>query len=124
MTDTLFDPVTLAVPDVLANNGGRVRASDPQTSKDAARTVKAGTQRARVLLALADCVLGLNGWEASIACDISRVHAATTRMEELEALGFAHRDGSTRPTDTNCQALVFFATAEGVEASHLLRSRG
>lgn len=106
---TLFD----AAAEELTANEGRVRASDPETSKAAARTVKAGTQRARVLAALANAHDGLNGYEASVRCGITRVHAATTRCEELEELGFARRTGKTRPTDTGCQALVFAITADG-----------
>ena len=106
---TLFD----AAAEELTANEGRYRCSDPETSKAAARTVKAGTQRARVLLALCSARDGLNGYEAAKACGISRVHGATTRLGELEALGFAYRTGQTRETDTRCQALVFFATESG-----------
>ena len=106
----IFSPSAL---DVVAENGGRSRSSDPETSKDAARTVKAGTQRSRVLCALAASPNGLNGWEASVAAQIRRPHAATTRLEELEDLGFAERTSSTRPTDTGCQALVWKITSEG-----------
>lgn len=105
---TLFD----AAAEVTANEG-RYRASDPATSKAAAYVVRAGNTRARVLAALCSASDGLNGWEVSVRCDISRVHAATTRCEELEHLGFATRTGATRPTDTGCEALLFFATPEG-----------
>lgn len=109
---TLFDAV---LEDVIAENGGRVRESDPATSKAAAKVVKAGTQRGRVLLALAQAADGLNGFEASVRCGINRVHAATTRCEELEELGFARRTGDTRPTDTGAQALVWQVTDSGRE---------
>lgn len=114
---TLFD----AAVEELTANEGRVRSSDPETSKAAARVVKAGTQRARVLLALANASDGLNGYEAAVRTGINRVHAATTRCEELERLGFARRTGSTRPTDTGCQALVFEITAEGREIATEMR---
>ena len=106
---TLFD----AAAEELTANEGRYRRTDPSTSKAAARTVKAGSARARVLAALCDAPDGMNGWELSVCCGISRVHAATTRCEELERLGFAYRTGATRPTDTGCEALLFFATESG-----------
>lgn len=106
---TLFD---VAAEELTAQEG-RVRSTDPATSKAAARVVKAGTQRARVLLALANASDGLNGYEAAVRTGISRVHAATTRCEELEALGFARRTGATRPTDTGCMALVFAISEAG-----------
>lgn len=114
---TLFD----AALEELTSDEGRYRASDPDTSKAAARAVRAGTQRARVLLALANASDGLNGWEASVRCDIRRVHAATTRCEELEALGFARRTGATRPTDSGCQALVFAITDAGRQLANEMR---
>lgn len=110
-------------PQHLVANEGRYRQSDPETSKKAALSVKAGTQRARVFDALCDAPDGLNGWEASVKAGIRRPHAATTRCEELEVLGFARRDGSTRPTDTGCSALVFFATDAGRDAVLHLRER-
>lgn len=116
MTDTpsLFDP---GVADVVAETGGRARSADPLTSKDAAKSVKAGTQRARILLALTEAPNGLNGWEAAERCGIFRVHGATTRLEELEALGMVRRDGTTRATDSGKQALVFFITDAGRAAA-------
>lgn len=117
---SLFDA---GVSEVVADNGGRVRSTDPETSKAAARTVKAGTQRARILTALVDASNGLNGWEAAVRCGIFRVHGATTRLEELEELGMVRRDGSTRPTDSGKQALIFYATDAGrTAAAELARS--
>lgn len=100
---------------------GRYRQSDPETSKKAAHKVKAGTQRVRILAALASSPDGLNGWEAAKACDISRVHGATTRLNELVELGLAYRTGATRPTDTGCEALVFFASERGLSEAQALR---
>lgn len=119
MTVEQLDLLAPGACDVLAQEG-RYRASDPETSKKAAQTVKAGTQRFRVLAALCSSPDGLNGWEASVKAGIRRPHAATTRCEELEDLGFAYRTGATRPTDTGCSALVFFASDAGrVEAARL-----
>lgn len=107
------DLFSVSYADVVAENGGRSRASDPRTSKDAARGVKAGTQRAAILVALSSALNGLNGYEAQQRCGILRMHGATTRLEELEALGLAHRDGTERPTDSTHMAGVFFVTEQG-----------
>lgn len=116
---TLFDA---ALDEVLADTGGRVRATDPETSQSAAKTVKAGTHRGQVLIALADAgERGLTGHEAWAVTDCAYPASATTRLEELEAVFFAARTDRTRATATGCQAIVFVATALGRERAAEIR---
>lgn len=98
--------------EVLAENGGRVRRDDPSTSKHAALLVRAGNQRGRILAALAECD-GLTGHEAAARCGVSYPHVATTRLEELEHLGFAVRTSATRSTPAGGSALVWVITEPG-----------
>lgn len=110
--------------DVVAENGGASRKNSPATSKDAARRTKAGSARSRILVVLAATEAGLNGYEARQACGIKANHIATQRLIELEALGFAHRTGTSRPTDSpGYRGEVFYATDRGrVEAERLRRT--
>lgn len=115
-----LDLLAPSIADVVAETGGRSRASDPHTSKHAALLVRAGNQRGRILSALAQCD-GLTGHEAAARCGISYPHVATTRLEELEHLSFVARTAETRPTPTGGSALVWVATARGREVAEQMK---
>lgn len=102
---------------------GRVRRSDPETSRAAAddNRPRSGTQKARVLAALWRTERlyqqGMTAVEVSIA--ISRpLHRGTVakRIGELSHSGHVHTDGETRATDTGSDALVWRLTDKGRSA--------
>jgi hypothetical protein len=111
---SLFDTPSAAVQ-VLEPTVGPSHAIDPPTSRQAARSnaVRSGTQRHAVLAAFAVAVDGLTDYEASIAAHLVRPHVAGNRRKELEDAGYVERTARTRPTDTGCEALVFFITDAG-----------
>lgn len=81
---------------------GRSRQSNPDTSKRAAKAIKTGALKHRILLHLLNVGHhGANDYELHRACDPNgRVHSAATRRGELEALGYVMRTSRLRPTDT------------------------
>lgn len=100
---------------------GRVRRSNPSTSKRAARniSVKSGALKHRILRHLAaQGANGANDWELHVACDPGgRVHSAATRRGELEDLGMVRRTSITRPTDDLAnEGLVHIITEKGLAA--------
>lgn len=111
MQRSLFDPP----PSPRAKSFRRAGLS---TSRDAAaaNAPRAGTQRARILAALA--ATGDNGatdFELSISTGIAR-HVAAKRRGELVDDGFATASGRVRTTDTGSPAVVWVATERGRRA--------
>lgn len=86
----------------LLDTPGRSRQSNPDTSKRAAKAIKTGALKHRILLHLSSMGLyGANDWELHHVCDPNgRVHSSATRRGELEALGVVTRTSHVRPTDT------------------------
>ncbi len=102
----LFDP----------DDDGQAQADHPWTAHEAARKVKAGSQRDRVLRALyaAGQEDGALDHELAAATGLERTHAAT-RRHELEELGLAHRNGDHRPAPrTGNAALITRITDAGI----------
>lgn len=117
---TLFD---VSAEEVVADTPGRVRATDPQTSRDAARLVKRGTQREQVLHALVDAGdRGLTGHEACALTSCLYPHVSGTRLGELAGFGLAVATGETRPTPSGATATVYVATDHGRACALALRS--
>lgn len=103
---------------------GQYRAGQPETAKAAALAVKprSGSQRARVLLALAAAGdAGLTDYELAQRAGIRRMHTAGTRRLELNGprdggtypVLVEAVEGTTRPTDTDTQAQVWRLTDAG-----------
>lgn len=118
---TLFDATAA---DVLTPTVGPYHRDDPITSREAAlrNAPRSGTQRAAVLLALADAADGgLTGFELWGRTPCRYPHVATTRVEELVRLGLAEPTDDTRPTDTGAQATVWRITAVGAWVADEMR---
>lgn len=113
---SLFDP-----PRHDADRAGASHRTDPHTSRDAARAnfPRSGSQRHRVLLAVvAAGGRGLTAEEAAHATGMrSGVsgNSAAKRLSELKQHGYVAATGATRPTQNQCQAHVFVATAKAVK---------
>jgi predicted transcriptional regulator len=97
---------------------GTTRHSDPFTSHQAAldNAFRAGTQRVKVLVALAHAPAGLTDYELSRSLEMHR-GSASKRRGELEECGLVERTGMTRPTDTGSKALVHRLTDAGWRAA-------
>lgn len=118
LRQALHDSAVESAAAVVAPAPGAVRRSDPDTSHAAARslTLRSGTQRHRVLAALAACGgYGANDYELGRKVGILRT-AAGTRRKELERMGLVKATDGTRPTDTGSAAIVYVPTTEGREA--------
>lgn len=91
----------------------KARRFDPETSGRAARQAvpRQGTQRHRLLAAIAEAENGLTAEAAAQECALIYV-SASTRCTELEQQGFVERRGR-RATSTGTSADVLHATGEG-----------
>lgn len=99
---------------LLADTPGPSRRGQPATAAAAGRTVRTGSQRARVLMAIVRSgAHGCTDWEASVAANISRPHVAGTRRAELVDEELVEATPQLRATDTGRLAVVYQATAEG-----------
>lgn len=110
---TLFDA---SDADVLAPTPGPAHRDAMPTEQAAAEqvAVRSGTQRARVLVALAAAGdKGLTDYEMSLRASICRPHVAGTRRADLQRLGLVVQTDRTRPTDTGCMAVVWCCTDAG-----------
>lgn len=85
----------------------RARASDPVTSKAAARqaTGLAGEHQ-RIILDVMRCGNDWTADEVAIHCDLDR-HQIGWRLGELERAGKVRRSGQTRPTPNGRQAQCY-----------------
>lgn len=105
--------------DYTAPTVGPYRHGQPSTARAAAvaNAPISGAQRHAVLVALvAAGEAGLTAFEAQQATGIKRMHTASTRLDELAKHGLVVRTDVKRPTDTGRLAVVWQATAKGVEA--------
>lgn len=115
--------------DITAPAPGRVRRTDPSTSRVAAARVafKTGALKHRILRYLAaQGANGANDWELHVHCDpTGRVHSAATRRKELAELGLVRTTAIERPTDTpGNTGLVSVLTQKGLEVLAQADERG
>jgi len=100
------------LPDPTSNQLGPWHAGDPGTSRAAALNnyPRSGTQRARVLSAIAAAGdHGATDYELGQALDL-KVWVAGTRRGELMRDGWVHATPTTRPTDSGNAATVWTLT--------------
>lgn len=124
---TYAERVELEARAVLARRPSRARPSNPHTSHLAARVngVRAGTQRARVLLEL-ERRGDATAYELGQALGILRT-AAGTRLGELAGAGpivrpaLVELTGEQRPTDTGVDAQAYRLTELGRDVATELR---
>lgn len=104
---------------------GQARASDPQTSKDAARFIRARATSARVVLLEAHEAFpeGLTDEEAATRAGLSLSSEYATRCSELMRLGYLTPTGDTRRAGTGAQRRVLRITPAGAAALAERRSR-
>jgi len=103
----------LGVKPETLSEGPKARSTDPPTSKTAALRNKprAGTQRDRLLSAVASTARhGMTAEEAALRTGI-RLNSASTRMSELLRGGHVMESPDTRKTSGGEQAVVYIATA-------------
>jgi hypothetical protein len=95
----------------------KARRSDPQSSKRAAvaASVRAGTQRYRILDAILSASEGLTSEQAAQATGSPYV-SVSTRCSELLQGGLIERSGKTRATSSGGQSDVLVATASALRA--------
>lgn len=117
---TLFD---VTPGEVGADVPGRARATDPQTSRDAAKLGKRGSQREQVLHALVDAGdRGLTAHEAWPLTSCMYPHVSGTRLGELVGFGLADATGETRRTPSGASATVYVITDHGRACALALRA--
>lgn len=98
---------------------GAARATDPATSKAAARdvTIPSGSQRYRLLVAIVNA--GSHGLTSEEASDLARVsfsRSSGPRIAELKRGGFIRVTGRTREGSLGSAQDVLVATDEGRKA--------
>lgn len=105
---------------VTANDEGPSHRGDPATSRIAARlnAPRSGTQRARVLLALAE--RAQTDYELERRLGLKHSSVGTRRGELVEG-GFVEITDETRLTDTGSPAAVWRVTAKGAQAAVCVR---
>ena len=114
MNVSLFD----YLPPVDENRVGAARPTDPHTSHHAARTIRTGSQRHRVLTYLAGCGdHGATDYEIAVALNMLRGSAAK-RRGELTDHHLVAPSTTTRVTDTGHLAIVHHITPAGLDACH------
>lgn len=98
----------------------RARSSDPETSHAAARAVRAGTWRARVLESFRAARSaghdGLTDRELELLWPEARPQTVRTRRSELAAEGYVVDSGRTRRTDAGLEAIVWVLADEVARA--------
>lgn len=118
-----FDALTRPVPGgprrVFDEAEGAARATDPATSKAAARdvTVRSGSQHYRLLAAIVNA--GSHGLTSEEASDLARVsfsRSSGPRIAELKRGGFIRVTGRTREGSLGSAQDVLVATDEGRKA--------
>lgn len=117
----LFNPVNIAAPTI-----GRSRRNNPETSKKAAREIApiTGKQRIRVLRMIVDAgAYGLTDAEGREMSGL-QVGSQGTRRKELQEAGMVRDSGTTRPTPSGKDAIVWIATNEGTQAIALIDNPG
>ncbi len=95
-----------------------VRPSDPQTSKDAAESMKPAlsTQRRSVLsYVIAKGSDGATAYEIAVSLGAQQ-NVISRRLTDLVQLGLAEPNGRLRPGATGRNGLVFVVTPKGREA--------
>ena len=94
----------------------KARVTDPSTSHRAALAAypRAGSQRERILRAIAESLAGLTYDEATLATGIVGV-STSTRISELAVGGWIERAGE-RTTSAGGTAVVWKATAKALAA--------
>jgi len=97
------------------NGDGRFHVEDPWTSKAAARGVKAGTDRYRVLTVFGRDLAGRTDYEVAVELELL-AHVAGTRRGELLEAGYVEATDARRPTDTGALARVHRITPAGRDA--------
>ena len=93
---------------------GRSRKSDPQTSVDAAKTVKVGSQRHRLLSEMRHGPVTAD-YMAAIYPEIHR-SSWSTRLGGLVKDGLVEQSGTTRHHPLGLKVLVYRLTDKGREA--------
>lgn len=88
---------------------GAARKRDPETSKKAAREVRAGTLMAKVLGAIRASTVGMTIEEISTQCGLSVV-SVSPRMKPLELRKLIQKSGKTRRNSSGYEATVYVAT--------------
>lgn len=107
-------------PPADADGPGLFERDGAETSKDAARSVNAGTWRAKVLqLIAASGAIGVTDEEGftRMGIDYSRWGP---RRRELHNWGYVQDSGKVRPTVAGCESIIWTATGAGhAEAERL-----
>lgn len=93
---------------------GRHHSNGKPTEIKAARsvTLKAGSQRGRILVAIAEVEEGLTQWEITHRLDILR-SSVCARVNELETSGWIEPRGETKRAGTTVPEHIYFATTSG-----------
>ena len=104
-----------------ADTGGLVARNARKTSRKAAMTVNAGTQRCRVLLAIAEIGHGYTDEECGVALGLTENSVRPRRLELVE-LGLVEDSGVTRKTKRANDAVVWAATLAGFAEARRLDS--
>lgn len=95
---------------------GQARRADPVTAKDAARLVRPGSMRRKLLEAHAEDGLGLTDEEAAEAAGIALTSEYATRCAELERAGLLFDTAVTRPGRSGMARMVRMITPLGRSA--------
>jgi DNA-binding MarR family transcriptional regulator len=120
----LFSVDLTDLEQVLANTPGRHHKGGMSTEREAAERVsfRSGSQKARALIALARLGTAIpHQLQAEARC--ATASGATTRLEELEAIGLVERTTERRDTPYGSRAFVWRATARGVEVARQLAAK-
>lgn len=104
---------------------GMARASDPDTSHEAARRaqVRAGTNRARALVAHWIHHAGLTDFELADICHSGQTSIGK-RRGELVRLGLVEATTGRRPSPTGSPAVVWRITPDGMTEAERLIEEG
>jgi len=109
-------------PPADADGPGLFERDGADTSKDAARTVNAGTWRAKVLdVIVSSGALGVTDEEGFRRMDIDYSRWGP-RRRELHNWGYVQDTGTVRPTVAGCESIVWTATAQGRDEAARLNS--
>lgn len=90
---------------------GEFRWTDPETSKEAARTIKVSRIMRLILEYLAPLRDPRNGWEMSQALDMQTI-TVVPRLAPMRRLGFIAEFG-TRPGPSNRSQIAYLITGKG-----------
>lgn len=104
---------------VILDGAGQARASDPPSSKKAARqfTVRKGFHRGDLLLAFAASPAGLTDEEACAKAGLPLSSEYATRCSELKRMGLIADTHNTRPGASGVDRVIRRITYDGSRAA-------